>query len=382
MFLKNFSKLVSTTVLIQIVSFLLYPIITRTWNPTDFGKFSLLISVGNIICIFSTGQFQVGGMVESDEPKAKSLFNAAKFFNACTALLVFFTVMILQNDVRWLFLPLFVFSYSNYEIMRFEALRDKALNRFASGQIISRIGATLLKLIPGPAFFLVLTEVLGNLFAVLFFGRGNLKKIFSFTLPDFGVLKNYKKYPLFYTLNLGTQSLTYELPSILLGLQGQNYLIGIYGICQRILIQPLTIIANNVFTTIFSMPLSPDERTKKCVRIGVFAVSMGVILKIGFDFVGIKLLTVFLGGKWVEGKEFYTIFSYILITKVLGNMALANYVSTYRLERSTAIRLTQLCTIVLSYIVCGDDNIFFFKVFVAIDMLFDAGSFLISLRRT
>ena len=380
MFAKNFSKLVSTTVIIQVVSFLIYPMITRNWAPADFGQFSLLISVGNILSIFSTGQFHVGAMVEPDLARSNSLIAAAKFFNLCSASIVAVVVLIVAPDPRWYLLPLFLFFYAAYEILRVQTIRDKAINRLTGGQMISRIGANLLKLVPGPSVFLICSEVIGNFSAALFLGKIRFKEIFVFQRPHFPLLKEFKKYPIFYSLNLGTQALTYELPAILLGLQHENYLIGIYGMCQRLLIQPLTVISNNVFTAIFSMPLSSEERTKKCVKIAIGAVSIGIVLKICFVLFGNDLLGKFLGAKWSSGKEFFAIFSFILITKVLGNMALANYISSYRLETSTAIRLLQVACIVVSYFICGEDKFLFFKVFVGIDMFFDITAFGISLR--
>lgn len=363
------------------VSFLLYPMITRNWAPDDFGQFSLLISVGNILSIFCTGQFHVGAMVETDQVKSNKLIEAAKFFNLCSSFVVALIVIVVAPSPKWYLLPLFLFFYAAYEILRVQTIRNKTINHLTIGQMISRVGANLLKLVPGPSIFLVLSEVIGNLFAAIFLGRAKLTEIFVVKKPDFDLLKKFQKYPIFYSVNLGTQALTYELPAILLGFQHENYLIGIYGMCQRLLIQPLTIISNNVFTAIFSMPLSHEERSKKCLKIAVGAVLIGIVLKILFEVFGDVFLTQFLGQKWSSGREFFGIFSFILITKVLGNMALANYISSYRLERSTVIRLLQVACIISAYLLCSEDKYLFFKIFVGIDMAFDLTAFVISLRK-
>ncbi len=127
---------------------------------------------------------------------------------------------------------------------------------------------------------------------------------------------------------------------------------------------------------------SPEERLRKSFKIGVSVVVIGSILKILFDLVGQDILTHFLGAKWASGREIFTIFSFLLITKVLGNMALANYISTYRLERSTFLRLAQVGCIIVSYLIFKEDGLLFFKIFVGIDMSFDLMAFLISLRKT
>lgn len=382
MFFRNFSKLVSTTFLIQGISVLLYPLITRRWDPVAFGQFSFLISLGSIVSIFSTGQYHVGAMVESDRAISDELVEAAKFINLITTLLVLLVVILIAPEAHWYILPFFVFTFTSYEIFRVTAIRDQQINTLASGQIISRVGANLLKLIPGPTFVLGLSEILGSLGGVLFLSKGNVRKIFIFKIPRAEILQKYKKYPLFYTVNLGTQSLTYELPALLLGLQHNNFMVGIYGICQRLMIQPMTTVSNNIFTAIFSMPLTVEERLKKSLKLALLATAIGISLKISFDLFGDYFLLKFLGHKWEDGKEMFSIFSFVLVTKTLSSMALANYISTYRLEKSTVIRLVQIIFILLAYYFTGSDNLTFFKIFVGIDMFFDLFAFVISLKKS
>lgn len=381
MFLKNFSRLVSTTFFVQAVSFLLYPLITRQWAPADFGEFSLVISVGNILSIFCSGQFHVGTMVQNDEEKSAALFDASKFICLCSVIIISLVVLIWAPSPQWYLLPPFIFFFTAYEIQRIKNTRENKIGPLTRSQIVARIGANLLKLIPGTSIFLVFSEVAGSLGGALMLTKGKIKDLFSFKKPSFQLLYEYKKYPIFYSLNLGTQALTFELPSILLGFQKETYLIGIYGMCQRLIIQPLTTVSNNAFTAFFSVPMSPQDRLKKSMRIGVSVVLIGIVLKVFFDLWGQEVLGHFLGSKWRSGKEIFTIFSFLLITKVLGNMALANYISTYRLERSTFLRLFQVICILVSYLIFKTDGLLFFKIFVGIDMTFDLVAFLISLRK-
>ncbi len=382
MFFRNFSKLVSSTFLIQGISLLLYPMITRQWDPVSFGQFSFLISIGSILSIFSTGQFHVGAMVEKDLSVSNDLLGAARFFNLISCLLTLVFVIFMAPNFYWYLLPLFLFSFTSFEIFRVKAIRDQQVNTLVGAQIISRVGANVLKLIPGPIFFLGCTEIIGNLGGVIFLTRKNIKDAFITKVPKMELLSQFKKYPFFYSINLGTQALTYELPAILLGFQHNNFMVGIYGICQRLMIQPMTTISNNVFSAMFAMPLTVEDRLKKCFRLALAATAVGIALKISFDLFGDYFLMKFLGHKWEEGKSFFTIFSFILITKTLSSMALANYISTYRLERSTIIRLTQVACILCAYVYSGSDNFRFFKLFVGIDMFFDVLAFGISLRKT
>ena len=381
MFLKNFSKLLSSTFLIQITSLLLYPFITRTWDPETFGQFSYVVSIGSVISIFASGQFHVAGMAEKDNDISEMLFSAAKTTGMIFGIALLVFAVIFSKGIFWYLLPFFMVVFLIFEIERMKSIRNSQINNLSIAQILSRISSNLIKLIPGPGYILLISEISGSFIGVLTLKRSNLKEVFKFPKMDFDVLKKYHKYPLFYSLNLGAQMLCLEIPAIILGMDQKHYMVGIYGICQRLMIQPMTSISNNVFSALFSVPLTSDERLRKSLKIALIAITGGICLKIGFEIFGHLLLKKYLGAKWEAGSDFFYLFSFILITKSLTSITLANYISTYTLERSIILRSIQVAVIISAYYFCGKDVYLFFKLFVTIDIVFDLICFIVSLKK-
>ena len=66
-FLKNVGKLVSGTVLAQIIGLLLTPIITRLYLPDDFGIYQLFLSINGIIVIFAALSYERAILLPEDD---------------------------------------------------------------------------------------------------------------------------------------------------------------------------------------------------------------------------------------------------------------------------------------------------------------------------
>ena len=54
----NISKLLSVNMIAQVVGILIYPLLTRMYEPGDFALLSLFLTIANAILIISTGDLQ------------------------------------------------------------------------------------------------------------------------------------------------------------------------------------------------------------------------------------------------------------------------------------------------------------------------------------
>lgn len=280
MFFRNFSKLLSTSFAIQILSLILYPFITRTWSPEVFGEFSFIISIGGVLSIFATGQYHIGGMAEKDPIKSQELFQTAKFFSLAFSSFLLLVVCFAPSGGQIYLLPFYVFSFTMFEIERIRSIKTGSINKLSLSQVFARLSSNLLKLIPGPSLFLVASELVGSTVGLLTLKGRTLKEVIVLKKPSAQILRDYHKYPVYYSANLGAQLLCLEIPAILFGFYHKNYMVGIYGLCQRLMIQPMTTVSNNVFSALFSIDLTPAERVKKSIQIAGIVIASGFALKI------------------------------------------------------------------------------------------------------
>jgi len=86
-FISNVFKLVSGSVIAQILGVVLIPIITRLYLPEDFGLFSLILAMTGIIAIFSSLSYQLAIMLPREDGYA------AHIVALCCGLILFSSVV-------------------------------------------------------------------------------------------------------------------------------------------------------------------------------------------------------------------------------------------------------------------------------------------------
>ena len=60
---RNSAKLLSSNAIAQIIGLLIYPILSRLYSPDDFGLVNLFLSIGGVITLFATAEYQYAIML-------------------------------------------------------------------------------------------------------------------------------------------------------------------------------------------------------------------------------------------------------------------------------------------------------------------------------
>ncbi len=64
---RNSAKLLSANVVAQAIGLLVYPILTRLYSPEDFGLLNLFLSIGGVLALLSTAEYQYAIVVPKTE---------------------------------------------------------------------------------------------------------------------------------------------------------------------------------------------------------------------------------------------------------------------------------------------------------------------------
>jgi O-antigen/teichoic acid export membrane protein len=72
-FFSNVLKLVSGSIIAQILGILLIPLITRIYSPDDFGVYQLFLSISGILVAFSCLSYQLSIMLPREDEDSASL---------------------------------------------------------------------------------------------------------------------------------------------------------------------------------------------------------------------------------------------------------------------------------------------------------------------
>ena len=191
-YFKNISKLVAGTTIAQIISFLVAPVITRLYTPSEVGAFTFLISIAGGIALVATLRYEMAIILPKDKGDSVNI--------AFLSLLIAFGIAVLtlavllfsdwfnisgftRNPVmqRWIYLlPLLVFLMAAGNVFQHWFNHNREYRTLATSKIITSAGNNLTTVLMGFAGFGALGLWLGNFagflivilfFAILFFLR-------------------------------------------------------------------------------------------------------------------------------------------------------------------------------------------------------------------
>jgi lipopolysaccharide exporter len=265
-FARPVSLLTGSTIIAQLLSVLIYPILTRLYTPLAFGLLTLFlsyVSVGTEIAPLGYQYAIVGAKQLEDKSllSALSLINSV-IFSIILALVLYILIRgnilgfgILPDWSVWFAIPV-IFLSAILNILRYGLIKEGSFTLISKVTVYQSIGKSISLVILGVlslgSFSLFLCEVLGRFFGLqemfrkvwvglksdlqIWFNKKNLLK----------VIKDYYRYPLF------------SLPSTILDIVAANIFIpiivelfgisiaGQIGLVQKIITMPFALISRSV----------------------------------------------------------------------------------------------------------------------------------------
>ena len=146
---RNVGKLLSANIFAQVIGLLVYPILTRMYTPEDFGLLNLFLSIGGVLLILSTAQYQHAVAVTGKEQDAKGVFHAGLLCLVGSSIL-FFLIPLLAMPISHLFnapelanylwlMPLYVFFVGLWQLLSNWYNRNKAFDHISRYQIAQSV---------------------------------------------------------------------------------------------------------------------------------------------------------------------------------------------------------------------------------------------------
>ena len=89
---RNTTKLLSANVVAQVVGLLIYPLLTRLYSQDDFGLLSLFVSMGGVLTLLATAEYQYAVVLPRDEKQAVGVWHMGGLILVCVTLLVALTI--------------------------------------------------------------------------------------------------------------------------------------------------------------------------------------------------------------------------------------------------------------------------------------------------
>ena len=201
-------KLVSGTLIAQIVGFCAYPIITRLYEPEIYGIYTLVISIVSVLASIGCMRYEIAIVLPKEDRDASSLIFISIFvlltiFMITSIIILCFgdTISYLMNSSTlkhylWL-VPVILFISCTYTTLRYWNTRKMRFGVQAATQITqtlmvsgtqSGLGAAG-HLLPGSLFF---GKIIGDLSGTILLALSIFKKDLKIIISGFSI-SNIKK---------------------------------------------------------------------------------------------------------------------------------------------------------------------------------------------
>jgi len=262
-FVRNMSVVMSGTAVAQLIGFSLTPIISRLFDPSDFGVFGSFIAISNVVAAGVTLQYSQAIMLPKEDKDAANIFAVSVLSVLTITLFGIFTAYIFSDrllgilnapEAKWLlwFLPFGIFIDGVNQSFQGWCIRRKAFDKTACSQIVRSGSTGALQIASGLFQFggtgLIAAFVAGN-------GAASMNLSRRVFVTDRVLLKSslawnrirrlaveYRDFPMYAATQNVMNALSQGLPVIFLGYFYGIAIAGAYAFGMRLLKAPMNFV--------------------------------------------------------------------------------------------------------------------------------------------
>ncbi len=264
--IRSASVLITGTILAQLISILLQPVIRRLFSAESFGVFSVYLSLIGMITVVSSLRFDDAIVIPRTDKESINLIGLSLFFNFVINILLFLVVIIFRDNlVSFLNLPddfpvavLYLIPIGAFLVNTFQCFNswlirkrkfysvsaNKLVRRSSEG--IAQISFAFSKLYNG----LILSDIVGQVANVAVAIIQGLKNGLNFRLISFAKLKyvfrKYSEFPKYNLVPAFMSACSYLLPPIFINKFFSSEAAGYFDLSKLLLSIPLALIASSL----------------------------------------------------------------------------------------------------------------------------------------
>jgi len=325
-FVRNVSLMLSGNVAAQIIGLLTSPIIARLYTPDDFGVMSLLWSAIAIMSAIAALRYDTAIILPKNDKIAFNLLFLSLLLSVCfvilvSILLLFSRISIIQHfkldkyKTIIFLVPVGILFTSFKNTLDYWFSRVKDFKLLSAFQILRPIATASVKIIVGlfigsTATWLLIGNVFGVFVIVFFMGILFTMKYYQQAIKVISrrniifCAREYKKFPQFAAATALLNSLSQNLPAILLIYFYSSSVAGLYGLAVSVLRKPVTIISNSM-RKVFLQHVAYTETHRKDTPLALKKVTLGLVAIGFFPFiillcVGKSLFILVFGAQWAD----------------------------------------------------------------------------------
>ena len=319
LFLRNIATLVSGSAIAQLIGLACAPLLTRLYSPEDFGLLGVFMAVSAVAATIATLRYDMAVVLPAEDRSAWSLLCLAGGWSLCAVLLVGVLLYPIRHfladsaGVPWLvpyfvWLPLLVLTSGWLSLATHWSIRKKRFRAMSTSSVAScllgngyKVGGGLMGFGGGVLIVGTFIQQTLHLLMLAFQLRKNVPRAPYDPVDARAQAREHRSFPLYRMPQDGLNTLTVQLPNIILAACYSPAIIGFYLLAQRVLQAPTSMIRESVLSVMYQRFVEADHQNQNLYSICLKA----TLLMVGamLPFVVVILIWGPLLFEWVFGKE-------------------------------------------------------------------------------
>jgi O-antigen/teichoic acid export membrane protein len=320
---KNILTLMTGTVASQAIPIVASPVLSRLYDPKEFGLLALYMSITMTASITATGRYEQAIVLPEKEDDSLNLVLLALVLSGMFSLTLFGVVCFWAMPVLNFYhqsafttfaylVPISIFTLSVYQAFYYWFNRNGSYKILTNSKIIASLAVTLLQLLlyrlgnNGLVLGYIVGQFVATLFLILCFIRDIKSSNIQLAINQSKILvqaRRYAKFPQYLLVGHTLNSLSGNMPVFLLSTFFGAGASGLYSLTSRVIVTPMLLIGIAT-SDVFRERASKDfARTGRCDAIFVktfkLLLAISVVPSIVFFFVAPSLFPFLFGQKWV-----------------------------------------------------------------------------------
>ena len=333
----------------KIIGIMLVPVVTRLYDPGDFGVVALLLSIVMVFGTIAALRYDHAIILPDNDLVSLKLVKLSFIFILITASILFLFAFLAINNFTefsliknmgdWLYVvPLLVILTGAGNVLSNWCTRKTRYKLIGSSEVSVSLVLSGTRILMGGALGssilgLILGNILGLISKIIVLMQSPFKKDLDINTADcdYGlvtVAKRYKEFPLYSAPTGVHNALFQKLPVIMLGVMFLPGVVGLYAMASRLTRLPIDIISlpiRRIYMQRISKSYNENRNIKAMLvktTIGLFV--LGLIPFMLIAIFGEVLFAFVLGEKWGQSGVYASIlvpwlFSVFIITPSSSN---------------------------------------------------------------
>jgi lipopolysaccharide exporter len=329
-FIRHVVALAGGAGMAQVLMVLASPVLTRLYQPEDFGLFAVLMAIVASLLMGASGKYETAMALPKSNKQGQELLGIAIYFAMIFCALLMTIFVIAKQQIidflgvaamdNWILLaPVLLFIVSLSEILAYYANRDKAFGQIGRSRLIralSIISVNIILGIMGADFKgLLIGNIIGYSLAsvYLIYVQHNKLTISIFSLSaQKGILfRRYIDYPLLNASSGILNGIQFNMPVLFLAHYFPEVVVGYYALVMRVAYTPLLFLSVAIshvnLRKVVELVQEGKPVTPYLHRVTLGLAAIVVIPTIIFILKGPELFAWLFGQNWTAAGEYLQI---------------------------------------------------------------------------